>query len=140
MLYALLILPNILQQLRDGYVFVCRQKGREFFAPLRKLACSSFQIVRLQMIEGCSDLNDSLDKDPVYIPVFMPQIFEDFVRLKKSLIVEFFQPTVKSLIHHILIIANRPSKFKAKSLPILGIQSTFWTCSVFRHVTDNDVP
>jgi len=53
---------------------------------------------------------------PIHVAILVPQILEDFVRLEKFLSVEFLQPTVKSLIHHSAIIANRAYKFKAKSL------------------------
>ena len=105
---------------------------RELFAAFLKLTDSSFEISGLQMIEGCSYLDEPLDKNPVQFPVFMPKIFKDFVRLEKPLAVELLQPTVKSLIHHTIIIANRANKFKAKSLLNLGISNHFSAASCYR--------
>jgi hypothetical protein len=81
------------------------------------------------MVEGCGYLDEPLDKNPVYIPVFMPQVFKYFVSFEKSLTIEFLQPTVKSLIHHIFIIANRACKFKAKSLSNLRTPATIFSLS-----------
>lgn len=128
LLYPLQILPNILQQLRDRHVFVFRQKVLELFASLCKLTERAFEIMGLYMVERCGYLDKPLDKNPVYIPVFMPQVFKYFVSFEKPLTVEFFQPTVKSLIHHTVIIANRAYKFKAKSLPNWRISASLYRC------------
>jgi len=113
------IVPHLLKQLCDGHLMVRRKILCELFAPLGELAHRSFDVAGLQMVERGSYLDETLNKRPVTVAIFVPEIFKDFVCFEEGFFIEFFQPAIKPLIHHTKKITNRAYKFKTKSFRFL---------------------